>query len=39
MLSKGMEGKVGDLGTARLVDPRGQSRMTQVPGTVVPLRH
>jgi len=26
LLSKGMEGKIGDLGTARLVDPRGQSR-------------
>ena len=33
-LSKGMEGKIGDLGTARLVDPRRQSRMTQAPGTV-----
>ena len=28
-----MEGKIGDLGTARLVDPRRQSRMTQAPGT------
>ena len=27
LLSKGMEGKIGDLGTARLVDPRRQSRM------------
>ena len=34
LLSKGMEGKIGDLGTARLVDPRRQSRMTQAPGTV-----
>ena len=25
LLSKGMEGKIGDLGTARLVDPRRQS--------------
>ena len=33
LLSKGMEGKIGDLGTARLVDPRRQSRMTQAPGT------
>ena len=32
-LSKGMEGKIGDLGTARLVNPRRQSRMTQAPGT------
>ena len=29
-----MEGKIGDLGTARLVDPRRQSRMTKAPGTV-----
>ena len=29
-----MEGKIGDLGTARLVDPRRQSRMTTAPGTV-----
>ena len=28
-----MEGKIGDLGTARLVDLRRQSRMTQTPGT------
>ena len=34
LLSKGMEGKIGDVGTARLVDPRRQSRMTQAPGTV-----
>ena len=34
LLSKGMEGKIGDLGTARLVDPRKQSRMTKAPGTV-----
>ena len=33
LLSKGMEGKIGDLGTARLVDPRRQSRMTTAPGT------
>ena len=34
LLSKGMEGKIGDLGTARLVDPKRQSRMTKAPGTV-----
>ena len=34
LLSKGMEGKIGDLGTARLVDPRRQSQMTRAPGTV-----
>ena len=34
LLSKGMEGKIGDLGTARLIDPRRQSRMTKAPGTV-----
>ena len=34
LLSKGMEGKIGDLGTARLVDPQKQSRMTSAPGTV-----
>ena len=34
LLSKGMEGKIGDLGTARLIDPRRQSRMTIAPGTV-----
>ena len=33
LFSKEMEGKIGDLGTARLVDPRRQSRMTQAPGT------
>ena len=33
LLSKGMEGKIGDLGTARLVDPAKQSRMTIAPGT------
>ena len=35
LISKGMEGKIGDLGTARLVDLRMQSRrMTKAPGTV-----
>jgi len=34
LISKGMEGKIGDLGTARLVDPRRQSRMSKAPGTV-----
>ena len=34
VFTKGMEGKIGDLGTARLVDPRRQSQMTKVPGTV-----
>ena len=34
LLTKGMETKIGDLGTARLVDPRRQSRMTNAPGTV-----
>ena len=33
LLSKGMEGKIGDLGTARLVDPESQSKMTKAPGT------
>ena len=33
LLTKGMEGKIGDLGTARLVDPSRQSRMTTAPGT------
>ena len=33
LLSNGMEGKIGDLGTARLVDPAKQSRMTIAPGT------
>ena len=34
LVSKGMEGKIGDLGTVRLVDPTRQSRMTKAPGTV-----
>ena len=34
LLSNRMEGKIGDLGTARLVDPRRQSKMTKAPGTV-----
>ena len=34
LLSKGMEGKIGDLGTARLVDAQRQSKITKVPGTV-----
>ena len=34
LISKAMEGKIGDLGTVRLVDPRKQSRMTKAPGTV-----
>ena len=34
LISKGMEGKIGDLGTVRLVDSRKQSRMTKAPGTV-----
>ena len=29
-----MDGKIGDLGTARLVDSKRQSRMTKAPGTV-----
>ena len=29
-----MEGKIGDLGTAHLVDPTRQSQMTKAPGTV-----
>ena len=29
-----MEGKIGDLGTVRLVDPTRQSQMTKAPGTV-----
>ena len=29
-----MEGKIGDLGTARLVDPARQSQITKAPGTV-----
>ena len=35
LISKRMEGKIGDLGTARLVDPQKQSQMTKAPGTVV----
>ena len=34
LVSRGMEGKIGDLGTARLVEPTRQSRMTKAPGTV-----
>ena len=34
LISKGMKGKIGDLGTARLVDPTRQSRMTKAPGTI-----
>ena len=34
LISKGMEGKIGDLGTVRLVDSRKQSRMTKAPGTI-----
>ena len=34
LISKGMEGKIGNLGTARLVDPTRQSQMTKAPGTV-----
>ena len=34
LISRGLEGKIGDLGTARLVDPRKQSRMSKAPGTV-----
>ena len=34
LLSKGMEGKIGDLGTLRLVDPVKQSKMTLAPGTI-----
>ena len=34
LISKGMEGKIGDLGTARLVDPTRQSQMTKAPGTI-----
>ena len=34
LISKGMEGKIGDLGTARLIDSSRQSRMTKAPGTV-----
>ena len=34
LLSERMEAKVGDLGTARLVDPIKQSKMTTAPGTI-----
>ena len=34
LISKGMEGKIGDLGMARLIDPTRQSQMTKAPGTV-----
>ena len=34
LISKAMKGKIGDLGTARLVDPTRQSQMTKAPGTV-----
>ena len=34
LISRGLEGKIGDLGTARLVDPTRQSRMSKAPGTV-----
>ena len=34
LISKGMEGKIGDLGTARLVDPKRQLQMTKAPGTI-----
>ena len=34
LLSKGMEGKISDLGTARLVNPRRQSQIAKTPGTV-----
>ena len=34
LLSTGMEGKIGDLGTARSVDSTRQSKMTKAPGTV-----
>ena len=34
LISKGMKGKIGDLGTARLVDPKKQSQMTKAPGTI-----
>jgi len=34
LLSERMEAKVGDLGTARLVDPLKQSKMTTAPGTI-----
>ncbi|XP_065916617.1 uncharacterized protein [Dysidea avara] len=34
LLSKEMEGKIGDLGTLRLMDPMKQSKMSVVPGTM-----
>ena len=34
LISEGMKGKIGDLGTVRLVDPKRQSQMTKAPGTV-----
>ena len=33
LVSSAMEGKIGDLGTARFVDERRQSQMTRAPGT------
>ena len=33
LVSNAMEGKIGDLGTARFVDERRQSQMTRAPGT------
>ena len=33
LVSAAMEGKIGDLGTARFVDERRQSQMTRAPGT------
>ena len=33
LLSEAMEGKIGDLGTVRLVDAKRQSKMTKAPGT------
>ena len=34
LISKAMEGKIGDLGTVRFVDPKRLSRMTKTPGTI-----
>ena len=34
LVSKRTEGKIGDLGTARFVDPDRKSQMTQTPGTL-----
>ena len=34
LISKGMEGKICDLGTVHLVDPKKQSQMTKAPGTI-----